>query len=321
MNLRIALTALVAAGLTITVPAFAEGRDPAAADALFRSAREAFARGDYATACPRFAESQRLDPAVGTLLNLSACEEKLGKLTVSYAHLVEAIEKLPPRDARLKAATERRDALKSKIPSVTVVAPEDPKATVLRDDVELRAGAFDVALPIDPGTYVFLVRADGREPSTETVTVREGETRTVTLHLGPPLASKAAPAKMTVAPAAGSPPAPMSRRRAFGIGALAMGGAGVVTGLVTGIMVGSAASTYDARCDATGCDATGLDAASRGKTLEIVSPVAFAVGAVGIGLGTYLIVTSRREGRPASGIALAPELSPRATGLSLVGGF
>ena len=136
MNLRIALTALVAAGLTITVPAFAEGRDPAAADALFRSAREAFARGDYATACPRFAESQRLAPAVGTLLNLSACEEKLGKLTVSYAHLVEAIEKLPPRDARLKAATERRDALKSKIPRA---APRCPSFRSYRRQPSIRS--------------------------------------------------------------------------------------------------------------------------------------------------------------------------------------
>src|SRR5258708_2013252 len=64
--------------------------DVNAADALFQSAKAAMDRGDLATACPRFAESQRLDPAVGTTLNLGECEARSGKLAAALAHYEEA---------------------------------------------------------------------------------------------------------------------------------------------------------------------------------------------------------------------------------------
>ena len=48
--------------------------DAQTAEALFQSAKEAMARGDVPVACARFAESVRLDPAVGGLLNLADCE-------------------------------------------------------------------------------------------------------------------------------------------------------------------------------------------------------------------------------------------------------
>jgi hypothetical protein len=58
----------------------AASADSAAAEALFREGRDAAKHGDLETACADFAESQRLDPAPGTLLNLAECEEKLGRV-------------------------------------------------------------------------------------------------------------------------------------------------------------------------------------------------------------------------------------------------
>ncbi|NOU28880.1 MAG: hypothetical protein HOO96_13330, partial [Polyangiaceae bacterium] len=58
----------------IAAPAF---RDDA--ETLFREGRKALEAGDYAVACAKFAESQRIEPAPGTLLNLAGCEERSGK--------------------------------------------------------------------------------------------------------------------------------------------------------------------------------------------------------------------------------------------------
>ena len=49
----------------------AQARDPAAAEVLFRRGRQAMEAKRCAEALPSFVESQRLDPAAGTLLNIA----------------------------------------------------------------------------------------------------------------------------------------------------------------------------------------------------------------------------------------------------------
>jgi hypothetical protein len=67
--------------------------------------------------------------------------------------------------------------------------------------------------------------------------------------------------------------------------------ASIGVGAVTGILVLDRASTYRAHCDASGCDPDGMAAASSGKVLGIVSPVAFGAGLALGGVGTYLLLT------------------------------
>ena len=300
------------ASFAIPRVAAAQGRDPAAADALFQQAREAMARGDSATACARFAESQRLDPAPGPLLNVAQCEEKEGKLAASLAHLTEVLEKLPKDDFRVAYARTQLAALKPRVPTVTVTLQKGTSgARVTRDDVELREGSFGVPLPVDPGAHVFVVRAEGRQDAREHVTLREGQQLTVTLSAGP----------LAGAPDAPSPVDAGGGRRAVAFGAFAVGGAGLVTGVVTGLLFASAASTYHDHCDGSGCDGEGLDAASRARTFNVVSPVAFGVGALGVGVGTHLLLTSKRAPVRQGGLTVVPQVSPQVAGLTLTGGF
>jgi hypothetical protein len=298
--------------LTAAVPraAAAEGRDPSAADALFATAREAMARGDMTTACARFAESQRLDPAPGTLLNVAQCEEREGKLAASYTHVNEVLANLPKDDFRLAYARAQLAALKPRVPTVTVtLAKGTSGARVTRDDVELREGSFGVPLPIDPGPHVFVVRANGREDNRQQLTLREGQQVAITLSVGSP-----SPVHDVAATAGDG-------RRTLAIGALSLGGVGLVTGVVTGLLFADSASTYRDHCDASGCDPDGLSAAARARTLNVVSPIAFGVGVVSASAGTYLLLTSKRDSVRRGSISVDPQVSPQLAGVTVTGGF
>lgn len=52
----------------------------ATAQALFEQGRALVIKGRAETACPKFEESQRLDPGLGTQFNLADCYERLGRL-------------------------------------------------------------------------------------------------------------------------------------------------------------------------------------------------------------------------------------------------
>ncbi len=71
---------LVAAIVTaFSASAFAQ--EPTEADRLFQEGRDLLAAGKPDEACAKFELSIKKDPrAVGTLLNLALCNERLGKL-------------------------------------------------------------------------------------------------------------------------------------------------------------------------------------------------------------------------------------------------
>ena len=63
------LVAGLALMAALVVPSLALA-DVAAAEALYREGRALMEKGDLDAACPKLAESQRLDPSSGTALNL-----------------------------------------------------------------------------------------------------------------------------------------------------------------------------------------------------------------------------------------------------------
>jgi len=252
------------------------------------------AKGDLPTAERRFSESLKLDPAVGTLLNLAACEEKQGKLASALAHFTNAKAQLPADDFRVGFTTERITSLSARVAKIIIklTAASMADARITKDGAVLAQTQIDSPLVVDPGApHVFVYEAPGLEPNRVEVTLKEGETQTI--ELGPRRAKPAPRPDETIVPPPAAAASEMSPRRTW---AWVTGGAalaGIATGTITGIMTISAANTYKDNCDPSGeCEPAGLDAAERGRTLRVVSPVAFAVGiAFGIA-STYLFVTS-----------------------------
>jgi hypothetical protein len=314
--------------------AVAEPRDPVAADALFREARALLGQKKYAEACPKLAESFRLDPMAGTLYNLAECEEKQGKLASAllrwqaFIDLLTASKRLA--DPRFSVARKKIEELNGRVPRLNLWLREGipPDTVVFRDGVELRSASLGVALPADPGEHRIVVRSPRRLDRLYTITIQEGESRTVELESGEsdgsepaPLASASAsalpassaepPPGVPVPSAQGASPAGSWRRPTGmivgGVGVAALIGAGV-----TGVILQGHKKTVEQDCDRSArlCSSSkGLDAAESGKNLAPVNLALWIVGALGTGAGAYLFLSAPREPSVQPGLSFSRELS------------
>ncbi|MBN1607179.1 MAG: PEGA domain-containing protein [Polyangiaceae bacterium] len=295
--------------------------DAVTAEALFQQGREAMQDQDYETACARFAESNRLDTAAGTLMNLATCEEKLGRVASAWQHWREAIDLLPADDNRIGFARQRLTELKPRLPGLTLVPPPDapPEMVVLRDGVELGEAGLGVELPVDPGSHEIVVRAKGYEDWSTEFSLAERETQTIALEVGPE-----APEPPPTSPSRGQP-APeaedwMKSQRTWGYIAGGVGVAGALTGVGSFLAMRHADAKARNHCDAETlrCDPDGMDALDSGKTWSLVNYVGWGVAVAGLGVGAFLVISDLESEAPQS-VGLAP--LPAGAALSYRGRF
>lgn len=85
----------------------------AEAQELFMRARQAMAAGNLPEACELFLRSNEASPALGTLLNIAACEERSGNTVQACRAWLEAAEQARAggQSARGKVAEEHASAL------------------------------------------------------------------------------------------------------------------------------------------------------------------------------------------------------------------
>lgn len=173
---------------------------------LFDQGRALMAEHQYARACEKFQESQRLDPGGGTLLNLALCSELSGKTATAWVHFRDALRwaRSDRRADRVKFAEQHLASLAPKLSRLRiVVAPEArvPGLVVSRDGVLLGGSAWGEPLAIDPGAHLVRATAPGKQTTDLQVSVPPGgNVVTVTLAplrevMGPPdhSASRARP--------------------------------------------------------------------------------------------------------------------------------
>lgn len=284
--------------------AHAEGTNPAAAEALFDQGRAALAEGDFDTACGRFRESDRLDPALGTRFNLADCEEKRGRLATAWSLFRGVVAQLADGDDRLPVAQRRLAALEPRVPRLTMVlAPDAPHSTQVKEgDMEYAEASFGVALPLDPGMHHLLVVAPGHQPRTLDVALEPGETAEVKVVPGALLLTEQSRAHA----AAGA-----ENHRTLGYVLAGVGATGLLVGAVSGLLVLHQKSIYDENCDMRlrVCNQTGKDAGAAGRALSVVSVSGFVAGVAASALGTYFILTSGSGNEAALSVsgAVTPE--------------
>jgi hypothetical protein len=210
-----ARTSLVCAAIlpallgTARAQAPSPGGDKVAAEALFEDARTLVAAGKYLEACPKFADSERLDPSPSTLLNLANCWEKLGRTATAWATYKEAesAANAAKRQDYMAAAQRHADALAPKLSRLTIQV-QQPVAglRILRDGMLVGSAQWASAIPVDPGSRTVEASAPGYKGWTASVDIsRDGAPYTITV---PPL--EALPAETTLVAATSAEGAPAS---------------------------------------------------------------------------------------------------------------
>jgi hypothetical protein len=291
-----------AALVFLSAPASAQ-RDATTGEALFRAGRAAADRGDFSAACPKFEESNRLDPALGTVFNLADCDEHIGKIATAWQLFKEVAQRLPPGDDRIGISNGRAAALEPRLPKIVLkTKPTLPSGlTVLRDGVELGNATFDTPIPVDPGDHVIVVKAPGRADREFLVRANISQTSDVPLDVGPVAVSHPKSTGTTVGGDVGVRSTSSGGRNALGVSLLVLGGAGIATGLVTGAVALSAKNTVQNGCDPLkNCSDDAVEAGDRGKMAANISTVAFTVGLVGTAAGVFVLLMNKSDGKTAA---------------------
>ncbi|HOU93931.1 MAG TPA: hypothetical protein PLU22_22930 [Polyangiaceae bacterium] len=333
VTLSIALAAL-------TRPALAGPEEEAAAEALFQEGLRLMQEERFPEACPKLAESQRLDPAVGTLLYLGECYEKNGQVASAWATFqsAAAAARKEGQDDRRQIALERASRLEHQMPKLVVDV--DPAArvaglVVTRDASDLAEAAWRVPIPVDPGSHVVSASAPGKRSWTRTVTLEAGQ-GVVTVQvptLADEVAAPPAPARgATPAPAgteagAGAPPAPAEGGRSRLAPAYVTGAVGLVV-LGGGVGAGIASNAKERESvefcnpsDPSECNRTGMSLLDDARTYATAANVAYAVGGAALVTSVVLFVTARRPSPATAGWQLVPIATPEGAGAVLRGGF
>lgn len=281
----VALSCFLAIGLS-SASAHASG-DP---EKLFAEGSALIGQGRCAEALPMLEEAQRLDPGIGTQFNIAVCQQQLGRLGSAWRNFerVAELARASGKKQREEAARAKLDELRPKVPRFVIRSEEPGDVTVKVDGVVIAKDSWTF-VPLDPGKHHVDATAPTKRawskdfeapPPSSSVDVVVPkldvvqETRVVTVE------DKS------------------SGRRTLGFVLGGVGIAGVAAAAVTGVMLLSAKSTADERCtprciDANGrFDQEGADAVSRGETLLPINAVTWGIAIVGLGLGTFFVLTA-----------------------------
>jgi hypothetical protein len=232
------------------------GDATARAEVAFKEAMALHAAGRDVEACPRFAESKQLAPAIGVTLYLADCYERTGRKASAWREFREA-ETLARThgDKREDVAAQRAAALEPQLNRLTVDVPASAAksgADLQLDGSALPQSFWGAPLAVDPGDHVVTMASPGQALQTFAVHVDASNLSTVA-HVG---GAEGAGAGPVLAPA----PAPAD-------GASTGTGATAAAGIVT----------------------------SGGSVGRWAGGGLMVAGAISIGIGTWLVTSKERD--------------------------
>lgn len=341
MKLVIALA--LALFCSFAAPRFsaAQGSNKAAAEALYQQAVKLFKAEQFGDAAEKFDASQKLDPAIGTLLYLGDCYEKLNKKASAWAAFKEAASLAQSRnDDREKTAEVRAAALLPQVSHLVVrvadVSLALPGFVLRRDGVEMPPGTLGAPLPMDAGKVELQATATGHTAWTQTVNIPDGG-KEITVDV-PALAPAGSTVEPSPAPVPVPTPVPPSDDGAdqgggntglliAGIAVTVLGLGGMAAGSAFGLEARNARDDSLERCRTERfCTPEGVALREDAQDAATISTITFIVGGVLTAGGVTLLVLSQvmDDDSPPQALQrleLVPQAGPTTAGLTLRGAW
>ncbi len=302
--MRSLAASLVLASAALLVPAasaFAapSPQDQAAADVLFKEARELMAAGDFAKACPKFTEANRLAPTGGTFLSVGDCLEKQGLLASSWGAFkgAELFARSHDDPGREGEAARRAALLAPRLSKLAIVVPplvKVPGFEVKRDGEAVGEAQWGSMMPVDAGHHVIEASAPGRKPWSVDVRVEENASAT---------SIEVSPLEKLPEPTPAALPAGNSAQKPIGYAAIGVGGAALLIGTITAGVDAAKHASLAQQCPAARCAASLQSSVDSYHTLSIVSSTSLIAGGALAATGLILVFMAPKAAPPAAGVS------------------
>jgi hypothetical protein len=318
---RAALCGALAVSLlcsTTVARAQATEADRTTARELAREGYDALEQKNYAVAEDRFRRADALVHAPTIVVDHARALIGMGRLVEAYERYALVLREGVPSNApaswkQAVADAEREiETVKPRLAwlVINIEGPKEPRVTV--DGREVPVASLGARRATDPGRRKVRVTADGFISGGRVVMLKEGEEQTISITLGRP---DSVVLEETPVPAGEAKPTQGTASSPLPWIALGIGGAGLAVGTVTGVIaLGKHADLSDA-CPTGTCEPELEGEISEYHTVGTISGVGFAVGAVGIGTGLVLLLTSPKTESPPSAARITPLIGPGFIGL------
>ena len=283
-----------------------------AARELAKEARGDFDAGRFEEAGRKFQRAYEIANVPVFVLWAARSLARHGELVSASEFYRQAISLAPndfwignaQQEAQAEAAKELGE-LQPRIPRllIRVESAGANEVEITIDDVKIASALVGIEIPKDPGRR-HIVGKKGAETVEQTIELGEGEHKEAVLTF----ISESKIVVVAPPPPPPPPPPPSRTQRIWGWVAVTIGGAGLFTGAVTGIIVASN-SGLRSDCPNGTCDPSKVSSgsASTYNLMRNLSTAGFVVGGIGTAVGvTLLLWTPKDELAPRAALWLGP---------------
>lgn len=294
--------------LLVTRASIAETQEHEAA-ALEKEGRDAFSAGKFAEAGEKFDAANRLAPHAQLRFNAALAWEKAREPARAADAYEGALRQGGLDDQRERRAQSALAGLKETLGYVKVPRPVSGTLSI----AHLSHAPIPAQFHLAPGQYKMDVESADGSKTTKTVSVKAGEVITVEVELE---SSEPSVAVRTNEPSDSTPPPDDTQP----VDPTPTGSARKTWGWIaigTGVVLGGAAAyfgtqTTKAKSDYEDSNFTDADARDRGVRNRTFTNIALGGAIVGVGVGSYLLLTS--GGKKTSGGGKSPRFALAVSG-------